>query len=453
MGGRLRCAVVAFAAAVAVLGRAASGQTVPPFGGDEALFGRGGSDRERRELNTPYDPDPEHLWNRLHRALFARQTPDGREIVHATDPFLFTQSRYLFEGPRHRRALELLDEFLDHGGAGKVSDPVKRLVLQRDLWAAFDWCAWVPDDWVHKSADESAAKALRRRLARAVAALAPSDEELAALPDNYLALVRTGRYATAPDPADPGRPFLPSDLFDKDGPWVAYTRAEWRKPEADVHVDAAGGRAAHLVFLRLPGGRKETEAYLKSASLKPLRQFPVGTTVAMVRRALAVDRHARVRATSLTETVQLRVYRSIPAGDNPNDRGDQDGIEFTMSRTELFKDGCGLSAVGVDAPFSSFFRTGVDPFEKAQRWDEQTARQERDYQARMGTALSNCLSCHQGPGVVSVISISRGLSEERAARRNPLYATTVEYGLEAAVRFKLNDYRWGLLQGYLERDR
>ena len=27
-------------------------------------------------------------------------------------------------------------------------DPVKRFALQHDLWAAFDYAAWYPDDWV-----------------------------------------------------------------------------------------------------------------------------------------------------------------------------------------------------------------------------------------------------------------------------------------------------------------
>src|SRR4029079_12831817 len=96
----------------------------------------------------------------------------------------------------------------------------------------------------------------------------------------------------------PERPYLPPDLFDPAGPWVRFHESNWH-PMTEKHFAGAGGRAAHVVFLRLPGGRAETEQYLKQ--LRPvepfledmhrhsLKQFPEGTMVAMVRRALAVD--------------------------------------------------------------------------------------------------------------------------------------------------------------------
>ena len=38
-----------------------------------------------------------------------------------------------------------------------IGEPLKRLYFQRDLWAAFDYAAWYPDDWVFKSKFEPAA--------------------------------------------------------------------------------------------------------------------------------------------------------------------------------------------------------------------------------------------------------------------------------------------------------
>jgi hypothetical protein len=94
--------------------------------------------------SLPYDSDPEHAWNRLHRTLFVRKAADGRERVHATDPFLYENGTFLLEGDSHKQALARLDQFLAEPADRSIDDALKRLALQRDLWAAFDYAAWVP---------------------------------------------------------------------------------------------------------------------------------------------------------------------------------------------------------------------------------------------------------------------------------------------------------------------
>jgi len=102
---------------------------------------------------TPYDSDPNHLWNRLHQALHVRLTDlsnpykeqalfPGDQSHHALelDAFLWpNRSTYLRFGEPHRTALAVLDEFLAKDGEKLVREPVKRAFLQRDLWAVFDW--------------------------------------------------------------------------------------------------------------------------------------------------------------------------------------------------------------------------------------------------------------------------------------------------------------------------
>src|SRR5437016_6684438 len=99
----------------------------------------------------------------------------------------------------------------------------------------------------------------------------------------------------------------------------------------EQHFNGAGGRAAHVVFLRLPGGRAVTERYLKELGRDSIKQFPPGTMLAMLRRALAVDRSTKVRVTPVTELVQIRVYRRIPEDRQANrhDFGEQHVYEFT----------------------------------------------------------------------------------------------------------------------------
>ena len=58
------------------------------------------------------------------------------------DPFFWDRHHpYLLSGPGQREALTLLDEFLDKKGEGLVMEPLKRALLQRDLWALFDWAS------------------------------------------------------------------------------------------------------------------------------------------------------------------------------------------------------------------------------------------------------------------------------------------------------------------------
>src|SRR5207249_8626298 len=75
-----------------------------------------------------------------------------------------------------------------------IDDPLKRLFFQRDLWAAFDYVAWYPDEWVTHSRHEPAAIALRTRLAKAVGRLALDSRELGALPDNYALALKSKEY-------------------------------------------------------------------------------------------------------------------------------------------------------------------------------------------------------------------------------------------------------------------
>src|SRR5262249_12088351 len=110
---------------------------------------------------APYSPDADHPWNRLHQALFVREAKDGTRLIHTTDPLLYRGGAFLLVGEPHRRAVGLLDEFLARPDDRPIDDPLKRVFFQHDLWAAFDYAAWYPDDWVHKSQFEPAAIALR----------------------------------------------------------------------------------------------------------------------------------------------------------------------------------------------------------------------------------------------------------------------------------------------------
>jgi hypothetical protein len=164
--------------------------------------------------------------------------------------------------------------------------------------------------------------------------------------------------------------------------------------------------------------------------------------VAMVRRALAVDRSAKVRVTPVTELVQIRVYRQIPkdARNGPLPE-EQDVCEFVLDRGMLFAGKHGLRAIGADDVQEPFERhEGADPFEE---------RGPRRHRAEMpsGPQLKTCIQCHNSPGVRSVLSMQRGLRSQHAEIFRT-YAWDVE--MNSTVTAKVKRFNWGLLQGILE---
>jgi hypothetical protein len=420
---------------------------------------------------TLYDPDPAHLWNRLHRALWVRTRPDGKEYGHdRLDPLLWLETKYLVEGKAHEQAVAVLDEFLAEHGEKLVKDPLKRAILQRDLWAVFDWTTETGQNtreaYLRRSPPPR--RALQLRLARCIQRLALTPAAIQTLPDNYAAAVASRAFAEKYDSDHPERPFLPPDLFQKDGPWVEVEVDNASTVAASRHVHDFGARAAFRVFLRFPEGRKATLAYFaklhdfprpwvltpESARrqhdllvLNPeLPQFPVGTQAALVRQMLVVDSEGRIANTRVTESVQLRVFRAIakwtPEEDRRDKPADQAFYEFTRGRALLFasKTG-GLQPLTLD---DRDFRTQflVHPY------DELESRDGVAPDPRMARTMRGCLGCHDRPGIHAFRTYTGG-----DFPRGRFYLPSLDENRDAGSQAELtamrkrDQYSWGLLQG------
>jgi hypothetical protein len=355
---------------------------------------------------TIFDPDPNHIWNRIYSCLFVRHDAEGKVYGgEALDPLLWTETRYLLTGDSHRRALACLDEFLSTHAERAMQDPVRQAILQHDLWAVFDWTAG-GDDLLQQRRE------LESRLAEAIRRLALTSEQVGALPDTYDAAVAAHKFAQTYDPLRPQQPFLPPDLIRPEGPWVCLT-AYSEEPTAIVHFS---GRSRFLVYMKLPGGRDATLAYiemLRSSSQPPLLmngqapilnlalpQIPVGTEVALLRQLIIINNSGRLVPTRLTESLQLRVYHAVTPGkrylnyiNGPSSR-DQDFFEFRMNRQETSAhEAGGLFAIGPgQTEFATFSTHGVDPFEF------------RDTLERESPILERCRGCHSDSGIHSVQS-------------------------------------------------
>jgi hypothetical protein len=376
-----------------------------------------------------YHPDPQHLWNRLHRHLHVRTTADGREFgLDEVDPLLWDETRYLLSGPSHARALRLLDEFLDTGGERLITDPLKRAVLQHDLWAIFDWAV----ERRYNGHDARQREALSTRLARAIRRLALTREQIDRLPDTYADAVR----------ADPS---LPGDLLGSAGDWLPVGGLA---PITRQHASALS-RSAFSVHWNVPGGTGASADYLKKlwefpspfvadlsvdgelrAELNPaLPAVPNGTRLALVRTMLLADQAGTIVPTKVVESIQFHVIGAVHTFS-----------EYKMRRARLFTGQAGgLRAVEpTDRSFITFSAKGDDFFEQGGRGPGGEV------------TLSGCDNCHGSrfrPAVESVLSIRALLKPESLVdTHHPRWAKWYPQS-SAAVAAKGARVEWGLLRG------
>lgn len=165
-----------------------------------------------------YHTDPGHLRNRLHEAMFVWVGPDGRAYGQdRLEPLLWANSKHLLEDRSHERAVALLEEFLKNKEEKLIDDPLKRAVLQRDLWLVFNWVDGRHNDFAEPKLTPMAAGAARERLRGPLAAvigrLALSPQEIRNLPDNYAAAIVSGQFAKGFAIEKHDQPYLPPDLF------------------------------------------------------------------------------------------------------------------------------------------------------------------------------------------------------------------------------------------------
>src|ERR1039458_848524 len=171
--------------------------------------------------STIYDPNPNHLWNRLNETLFMRTGQDGAHYGwDELDPLYWTETKHLLEGESHKQAMAILNQFLDSHGERLVRDPLKRARLQHDLWWLFDWAA---NPWTNQR-DPAERRELESRLLRVMQRVALTPKEIESLPDNYAGSVTNAELME-----------FAGDLFDGKGSW-GYFNSGFGDPSAIAHV-------------------------------------------------------------------------------------------------------------------------------------------------------------------------------------------------------------------------
>lgn len=431
---------------------------LPAFGVLVVFFATSGFAEDSSPVPL-YDPDPQHLWNRLHAAMWDRVGPGGKIYGHdRIDPVRWQETVHLLDVPSREAFAQVLQEFLNNRGETLIEDPLKRAMLQRDLWAIFDWLVGEHDVHPIRIADDAKA-ALREPLAQMIGRLALDADEIAKLPDTYAAAVAGNEFPANFDPAKPETSFLPPNLFDPLGSWVCVAR-NGTNIIAPVHLEHSS-RSSFQVFLRFPAGRTETANYIAELSSfkepfvmiirssdgrfvpqpnQNLPQFPAGTQVAFVRSALLIDSAQKLLATRIVESVQLRVYNEILSSAG--------NYEFVLNRARLFarKSG-GLRAIDID---ERDFRTDF----RAHQFDvlEEQSAADKDFAARLGIVRRRCVGCHNDRGVHSFRTFVGGIRFTPSFSIPALSDTdTLKRGETAAISYKKTRYDWGLLEGLLSK--
>ena len=421
-----------------------------------------------------YDANPLHPWNRLHAALFVRVGRDGREYGgDRVDPLLWVGSKYLLEGPAHDHAAALLREFVDTHADRLIDDPLKRALLQRDLWTLFDWIEGQHTNFEKPllTTDDvrRGAESLRGPLATAIRRLALTRGQINALPDNYA--------------SSAGATGMPEDLFTPNGPWINVARPDGPTARAHVSDLGSGKNSVFFVLIRIPGGHDAGVRYMEPLRafdgplwldnpalgrfLTPypnpaLPQFPEGTEVALVRRALLIDSAGEIVPSRITESVQHRVYRSIEAmtpqafadahriDENMFGRAGQEFEEFGLNRAALIaRRAGGLLPLAASEPFFlTFSAQGFDHFEM--RSNDPSQRLGSD----AGGAKRICKDCHGAPGVYSFNSYVpfRLMNGPDGAAAPQLSEVSIAAAERTAVAWKQQRPEWIALKPLLTRN-
>jgi hypothetical protein len=403
--------------------------------------------------DTIYDPNPNHLWNRLNKILFERTAPDGEHYgLDQLDILYWDRTTNLLAGTSHQQALAVLDEFINTHGEKLVQDPLKKALLQRDLWALFDWVT--PTLASSRAKFPKERRELAERLAIVIRRLELTPHEIAALPDNY---------------AEEHLPDLPRGMFQTNGDWINVTANNVERL-VPAHDRGFGGRSVFFVLFHDADGLKAGTNYLgRLRAFKPwlvpnppfandptfhpdLPQFPTNSQWALARRMCVIDTDGNIQPTHIVDSIQLRTYLGFGGPDYVMVTN-KDGSVFSetippqrFNEFRMSRDGHAtlVSVAQDERGFTSnnhFFSFGIDPFEYHRQGETNVVTEIR------AVILGTCYQCHSTPGIYSVNSFTRIFSGGLPATATQLTESDLKSEEEMSVFWKEREFEWGFLQG------
>lgn len=340
-----------------------------------------------------FEADPQHLWNRLYSTLYIRP----RQIPATDDQPSFTRFEggdvieFLAWGRTGYWSTEdvfdklnpLLDEFLTQAGGALIADPLKRIVLQHDLWAAYDHLADLNIRRVGDLPTRTRRDTLCRKLAECMQQLAISQSEMEQLPDTYTVAVNSGAFAPQQN-LDSKVNYLPYGLLTNPEEWaeIDFYYPDMHEDIMDrfisLHARSFKGRSHYRIFYRFPEGRRQVVDYLKqladsgidwkrAANFGFIRldqqapPFPVGAEFVLLQQMVVLNDRLQPVPTDIVESVQLRVYANIDGSSQPdtNTGLGMNILDYRMKRHLLFD---GLKHGGLERELEELgaYRVAID---------------------------------------------------------------------------------------------
>ncbi len=304
-----------------------------------------------------FDTERGHPWDEARNAFYVRRFSTGEvfDHPHAVAPPWNEYSQFNFDPAFHANVLSRLDAVEELPAAQMEEQPaVRRVILLRDLWAAFDGLHQLHNHWERRPDVNGALRRgvarrdeLLYRLARVMKRLELTEEEVRALPNAFQVIVDRKLYPTSFDSEMASKQFFPSDLLDESGPWLTYSDQQQPHAGGEAHMAFIQHRSVFTLHLRTPDGRdgglKFFQDYIKADRRLDI---PPRSTLALLNRAIVPTRSGKLLVSPLVESLQMIVVTP------PNDHR----FKFMLDRRGLLAGNFGLKALGNDDPadFSSF---------------------------------------------------------------------------------------------------
>lgn len=347
-----------------------------------------------------FDPRPGHPWDQAREAFYVRRFTTGEvfDHPHASTPPWHEFMPFTHDAAYHERVVALLEALEKLPPAQMEEQPAsRRFVLLRDLWAAFDALRWAHNRWPKEDKDV-AEKALVRRdellqhIARVMKRLELTEEEVRALPNAFKLVADKKLYPKSFDPTAGDKAFFPTDLLDKDGPWLTYSGYKEPTAGGELHTNYVNRRSVFTLHLRSPDGRDGGVKFFRDYIKAERRlDIPPGSTLALLNRAVVPTRSGKLLVSPLVESLQMIVVAP------PKDHR----FKFALDRKGVIAGNFGLKPLGKDDPadFSSFgdavlWGHPVDPRKKDVN-GETFITGKYNTVKDMPRALDVCVKCHR----------------------------------------------------------
>lgn len=295
-----------------------------------------------------FDRKSGHPWDQARDIFYVRRFPTGEiyEHPHAFEPPWYEFYPFTRDAAFHEQVLARLAALEKLSPAQLEEQPAaRRVIFLRDLWPVFDGLhrALIETPLDKEATAKAVARRdeLLRRVARIMQRLELTEEEVRALPNAFRTVGEKKLYPKAFDPSSESEPFFPTDLLDKDGPWVTYSSERAPSAGGMAHMDRVNHRSVFTLHLRTPDGRDGGVKFLKDFTKTEGRQaVPPGTTLALLRRALVPTRSEKLLVSPLVESLQLIGVTPL----------EDQRFKFTLDRKDFLTGGAGMKLLGKDDP-------------------------------------------------------------------------------------------------------